>query len=95
MGEMELNHELNIRLEQYGKAHELDYYSVGSIDSIMLCMHLALADILFTGETSFIILDDPFVNLDDARTERALTLLEKLAGTRQILYLVCNSSRSI
>ena len=60
----------------------------------MLCMRFALVDALFTGEKPFVILDDPFVNLDDRHTKEALALLRKLAEERQILYLVCNSSRS-
>ena len=40
------------------------------------------------------ILDDPFVNLDDTRTKEALELLRVLSQDRQILYLTCNSSRA-
>ena len=39
------------------------------------------------------ILDDPFINLDDSHTLQALELLKELSETRQIIYLVCNSSR--
>lgn len=62
---------------------------------MMLCMHLALVDTLFGEETPCLILDDPFVNLDDEHTQRALSILTTLAKTHQILYLVCNSSRCI
>jgi len=61
----------------------------------MLCMRFALVDALFTGEKPFVILDDPFVNLDDEHTAEALRMLKELAKDRQIVYLVCNSSRSI
>ena len=43
----------------------------------------------------FVILDDPFVNLDDAHAAQALELLRTLALERQILYLTCHSSRVI
>ena len=56
-------------------------------------MRLALSDALFEGERSFMILDDPFVNLDDAHTAQALKLLRELSEDRQIIYLVCNTSR--
>ena len=61
----------------------------------MLCMHLALVDALFKEEPVFVILDDPFVNLDDDRTAQALKLLEKLSQRRQILYMTCHSSRTL
>jgi DNA repair exonuclease SbcCD ATPase subunit len=85
--------DLEIQLERYGEARELAYFSAGYTDTMMLCMRLALIDALFQKEPPFIILDDPFVNLDEKHTERALQLLEKLSQQRQIIYLVCNGSR--
>ena len=40
------------------------------------------------------ILDDPFVNLDDVHTAQALKLLETLSQEKQIIYLTCSSSRA-
>lgn len=94
-GTLTLDHDLNIVLENDGVVHSLEYFSPGAIDSMMLCMHLALVDTLFGEETPCLILDDPFVNLDDEHTQRALSILMTLAKTHQILYLVCNSSRCI
>ena len=94
-GTLTLDHDLNIVLENDGVVHGLEYFSPGAIDSMMLCMHLALVDTLFGEETPCLILDDPFVNLDDEHTQRALSILTTLAKTHQILYLVCNSSRCI
>lgn len=84
---------LTIRIDESGEARELNYYSVGTIDSILLCMRLALIDALFEEEKPFLLLDDPFVNLDDDHTKRALEILNKIAENRQIVYMVCNSSR--
>lgn len=44
-------------------------------------------------EKTFLILDDPFVNLDDKYTKRAREMLDKIAQDHQVIYLVCNSSR--
>ena len=87
--------DLEVSLERYGQSRELGYFSAGQIDVVMLCMRLALVDALFRDVKPFVILDDPFVNLDDARTARALELLQTLAKEKQIVYLVCHSSRSI
>ena len=59
----------------------------------MLCMRLSLVDALFGDEKPFFILDDPFVNLDDEHTKRALEMLDKIAEDHQVVYLVCNTSR--
>ena len=86
--------ELKVQLERLGEARDLAYFSAGQSDTVMLCMRLALMDALFTEEKPFVILDDPFVNLDDERTAKALELLQELGRERQIIYLTCNSSRA-
>lgn len=86
---------LEVTLERGGVARNLENFSAGYYDIITLCMRFALVDALFPETKPFIILDDPFVNLDDSNTEKAITLLKKLGEDRQIIYLVCNSSRSV
>lgn len=56
-------------------------------------MRLALVDALFQKEQPFLLLDDPFVNLDDEATCRALSMLRELAKKRQVVYLTCNTAR--
>ena len=86
---------LDVALERGGVARNLESFSAGYYDIITLCMRFALVDALFPETRPFIILDDPFVNLDDNNTEKAISLLKKLGNDRQIVYLVCNSSRSV
>lgn len=93
-GQVLVTPDLDVQLERYGQARELGYFSAGQTDTVMLCMRLALVDALFAEEKPFVILDDPFVNLDDERTKEALELLKNLSQDRQILYLTCNSSRA-
>ena len=85
--------ELEVRLERCGESRELSSFSAGQTDLVMLCMRLSLVDALFRGTKPFVILDDPFINLDDEHTEEALKLLKDLSEDRQIIYLTCNSSR--
>ena len=99
MGEKEekylVDTDFQIQLERLGQARELAYFSAGQTDLVMLCMRLSLADALFGSQEMFVILDDPFVNLDDDHTAEARRLLQKLATGRQILYLSCHSSRAM
>lgn len=87
--------ELQVQLERMGQVRELAYFSAGQAELVMLCMRLALVDALFQGQEVFMILDDPFVNLDDTHTAQALKLLRSLSKERQILYLTCHSSRTL
>ena len=90
-----VNQDLEVSLERRGVARELGFFSAGYSDIVMLCMRFALVDALFPDTKPFIILDDPFINLDDTNTKKAITLLKHLGEDRQIIYLVCNSSRSV
>lgn len=93
LGRAMLDKDLRLFIDEQGAAREAASFSTGTLDALMLCMRLALVDALFTKEKPFLLLDDPFVNLDDARTRRALELLQKISQQRQVVYLVCNSAR--
>lgn len=86
--------DLNVQVTAYGEGKELGYFSTGTRDFIGLCMRFALVDALFAEEEPFLVLDDPFVNLDKEKTERALDFLREAAKQYQILYLVCHESRA-
>lgn len=94
-GKVSVDKDMNILVEGGGEQREVAYFSTGMTDAIAVCMRLALIDALFTEEEPFLILDDPFVNLDDKNTAQALALLRKIAQRRQIIYLVCNQSRCV
>lgn len=70
-----------------------DYYSKGYQNLFEICKRFALTDVLFTGEKPFMILDDPFYNLDDKKIKQAVELLKKLSKDYQIIYLICHESR--
>ncbi|MBP3646450.1 MAG: AAA family ATPase [Clostridia bacterium] len=85
----------NISIEENGKAHVAEGYSTGYCDMIDFCMRLALVDTLFEKEQPFLILDDPFVNLDADRLEKALELLNAIAANKQVVYFVCHPIRAV
>ncbi len=85
--------DLNVTIEENGGAKQPDYYSKGEQNLFEICKRFALTDVLFTGEKPFIILDDPFYNLDDEKLKLSLELIKKLASEYQIIYFVCHESR--
>lgn len=92
-GVLDIN--FNVNIEENNKLHVAQGYSAGYCDMIDFCMRLALVDTLFEEEQPFLILDDPFVNLDENRLEKALELLNVMAASKQIIYFVCHPIRAI
>lgn len=93
--EMDINLDvnLNVQVNEQGSNKELRYFSTGYKDLIYICMRLSLIDSLFEKEKPFIILDDPFVNLDENKIKNATNLLKNIAQEYQIIYFICHESR--
>ncbi|MCL2255414.1 MAG: hypothetical protein FWC11_00970 [Firmicutes bacterium] len=71
----------------------LDYYSFGIKEVLNLCIRMALVKLLFPTSPPPIILDDPFVNLDDEKLAVALNFVKELSKEYQIIYFTCHESR--
>ena len=83
-----------VKLRESGKTQHPESLSQGWRDAVQFCVRLSLAEALYAeGEVPPIILDDPFVNLDERRLEAAKRLLVALSEKYQILYLVCHAER--
>ena len=87
---------LNIKVECDGKLHEGNRLSSGMKDLVQLCLRMALVESIYKDvKNPILVLDDPFINLDDVRLENAIDLLKKTSQEYQIVYFVCHGSRSI
>lgn len=91
--EFEINSDLEIMLRAYGKLHSVRSLSEGWQDLIAICRRIALVDAMYPGEKPFLILDDPFVNLDTVKVKGGMKLLRELGRDYQILYFTCSDSR--
>ena len=90
----EMNSSFKVSLRTGSMTREAEYFSRGWRDAMQFCTRLSLADALYKeGEKPFLLLDDPFVNLDDRRMEAARRLLDTLATQYQIVYMVCHADR--
>ena len=84
-----------ISVREGGKSREIESFSRGTRDLLQFCARLALTKSMFENEEKpFLILDDPFVNLDEQHFALLRDLLDKLSTEFQILYLVCHADRS-
>ncbi len=85
--------DLKVSVNDQGGVFDTAYYSKGYRNLFEICKRFALTDVLFTSEKPFMILDDPFYNLDDEKLKEAIFLIKKLSNDYQILYFVCHESR--
>ena len=89
-----LNADTEVSIEQEGMKRDPGSLSIGYQDLIGLCLRLALVDAMYTREKPFLILDDPFVNFDEQKTEAAREFLNRVSAKYQIIYFTCHSSRA-
>ena len=83
----------DINVEKNGIPRDRKYMSSGLKDLIGICMRMSLVDAIYNGSPPFIIMDDPFVNLDDDKINKGLKLMEEIGKEYQIIYFTCSRSR--
>lgn len=88
---MDANTELTF--DEHGKQREMGTLSMGYQDLTGICLRIALVDAMYTGEKPMLIMDDPFVNLDDEKIVAAKELLKQVAQKYQIIYFTCSKAR--
>ena len=84
---------LNLKLREQGELRETHWLSAGFQDLIGICMRLALVDAMYQEEKPFLILDDPFVNLDREKVTAGNELLLEVSEEYQVIYFTCHESR--
>lgn len=87
--------DLKVSISEKTGETDVNYYSKGYRDLIEICKRFALIDVLYKKDKPFIILDDPFYNLDEKKIENATNLIKKLSNEYQIIYLICHKSRGL
>lgn len=92
-GSFHIDANMVLTKEEKGMQRSTGYLSFGYRDLIGFCMRLAVADAMYEGEKPMLILDDPFVNLDDEKAKEAKRLLKEVSKYYQVIYLTCSESR--
>lgn len=85
--------DFSIKVMSGGLPRDPSLMSEGTKDLINLCRRMAMIDAMYPGEKPFLVLDDPFANLDDERVKGGLRFLRSASLDYQILYLTCHESR--
>ena len=92
-GEWLIDANINLMVREYGELRDTRWLSAGYQDLVGVCMRLALVDAMYQAEKPFLILDDPFVNLDKEKVEYGNQLLLSVAEEYQVIYFTCHDSR--
>ena len=85
--------DFSIAIMEEGLPRDPSLMSEGSRDLISLCRRMAMIDAMYPEEKPFLVLDDPFSNLDDERLKGGLRFLHSASLEYQIIYLTCHKSR--
>ncbi len=89
-----LDANLNITVDALGKQRETKVLSAGYQDLISLALRLAFAYVMYPNEHPFLLMDDPFTNLDEEKTQAGMRLLENIKTEYQIIYFTCTPART-
>lgn len=74
---------------------ELSALSMGYQDLSWICMRMAFIEAMYQEEKPFILMDDPFVNMDEKKIDGGKKMLHRLASEYQVIYFTCHKSRSM
>ena len=66
-GDWMVDANIAVQMKEQGEMRETKWLSAGYQDLLGICMRLALVDAMYPDEKPFLVLDDPFVNLDEEK----------------------------
>ena len=72
--------------------HEL--LSIGTRDVLSIALRLSMANHFLKEANGFLIMDDPLVNLDPDRQEKAVDVLKEYSKEKQVLIFTCHPSHA-
>ena len=90
-----IDKDFKLSFEEYGEYHSQKHLSYGQMAMCNLCIRLALIDNMFSGNLPFVVLDDPFIGLDETNFSNMKTLIKEISKDRQIIYFACHENRAI
>ena len=91
--EVVIDANMHITAKEVGQQREIALLSNGFQDLVGICFRMAFADAMYDDERPTLIFDDPFVNFDDDKLDKAKKLLQELGRSYQIVYFTCHKSR--
>ncbi len=84
-----------LRFERAGKERLEKHLSSGNKAICAFCFRIAMIKNMYKDAMPFLVLDDPFVTLDENHLEKVKKVLKELSSDAQIIYFTCHASRVI
>ncbi|MCM1107195.1 MAG: AAA family ATPase [Blautia sp.] len=94
-GDWMVNADIAVQVKELGELRDTKWLSAGYQDLLGVCMRLALVDAMYPDEKPFLVLDDPYVNLDEEKLDSGNALLMKISQEYQVIYFTCHKSRMV
>lgn len=85
---------MELMVKEEGAYREIRAMSEGLQDLAGICMRMAFLDAMYSEEKPLLLLDDPFVNLDDEKFACVEQFLQEIAKEYQVIYFTCHRSRA-
>ena len=83
----------DISIEDNGQTKDFAFASTGYKDLAYICARLAIINVMYKKEKPFIVLDDPFINLDEEKFELVKKVIGSWSKDYQFIYFACHKSR--
>lgn len=93
--EVILKEDYNMILRSNNSFMDSEYLSNGALDQLYLSLRIAFIELLFKNEQYPIILDDAFIQYDDNRRKKALSLINKKVNNQIIIFTCQNTEKKI
>ncbi len=77
-----------------GNLVETDLLSTGTLDVLGLALRLSMANYFLKEPEAFLVMDDPFVDMDPGRQSKAADLLKKYSKTKQLIIFTCHPNHA-
>ncbi|MBR4993285.1 MAG: AAA family ATPase [Lachnospiraceae bacterium] len=93
--EYNLDANTHLSVEGGGLNRDTGSLSFGYQNLVGLCMRMALFEAMYKAEAPFIVMDDPFVHMDEEKIAKGRELIKLLAKDYQVIYMTCHESRKV
>ena len=77
-----------------GNLIETDLLSTGALDVLGLALRLSMANYFLKEQEAFLVMDDPFVDMDPSRQSNAANLLKEYSKTKQLIIFTCHPTHA-